>query len=170
MAWPQQGSGSSGCVPRWPIRPSPASFRHRYQPFQRTPTPDSEPNSRHSLTRSRCSQCARSRGPWPCCSNDIEMLDVPCLRRWLRRLLLPIIWMQGLPSRSMTSGPTFERPPKQTASPSSRFSGTSAVRVVLCRRGDLNPHALAGTSPSSWRVCLFRHSDECATRMSAQRS
>jgi hypothetical protein len=23
----------------------------------------------------------------------------------------------------------------------------------------LNPHALAGTSPSSWRVCLFRHSD-----------
>jgi hypothetical protein len=31
-----------------------------------------------------------------------------------------------------------------------------------CRRGDLNPHALAGTSPSSWRVCLFRHSDECA--------
>src|SRR5688572_24908644 len=29
----------------------------------------------------------------------------------------------------------------------------------LCRRGDLNPHALAGTSPSSWRVCLFRHSD-----------
>ena len=28
-----------------------------------------------------------------------------------------------------------------------------------CRRGDLNPHALAGTSPSSWRVCLFRHSD-----------
>ena len=28
-----------------------------------------------------------------------------------------------------------------------------------CRRGDLNPYALAGTSPSSWRVCLFRHSD-----------
>jgi hypothetical protein len=26
----------------------------------------------------------------------------------------------------------------------------------------LNPHALAGTSPSSWRVCLFRHSDEVA--------
>jgi hypothetical protein len=23
----------------------------------------------------------------------------------------------------------------------------------------LNPHALAGTSPSSWRVCQFRHSD-----------
>ena len=29
----------------------------------------------------------------------------------------------------------------------------------MCRRGDLNPHALAGTSPSSWRVCQFRHSD-----------
>ena len=27
----------------------------------------------------------------------------------------------------------------------------------------MNPHALAGTSPSSWRVCLFRHSDELAT-------
>ena len=27
----------------------------------------------------------------------------------------------------------------------------------------MNPHALAGTSPSSWRVCLFRHSDEVAT-------
>ena len=23
----------------------------------------------------------------------------------------------------------------------------------------MNPHALAGTSPSSWRVCRFRHSD-----------
>jgi hypothetical protein len=23
----------------------------------------------------------------------------------------------------------------------------------------LNPHAPEGTSPSSWRVCLFRHSD-----------
>ncbi len=28
-----------------------------------------------------------------------------------------------------------------------------------CRRGDLNPHALAGASPSSWCVCLFRHFD-----------
>ncbi len=28
-----------------------------------------------------------------------------------------------------------------------------------CRRGDLNPHTLAGTSPSSWRVYQFRHSD-----------
>ncbi len=26
----------------------------------------------------------------------------------------------------------------------------------------MNPHALSGTSPSSWRVCLFRHSDEWA--------
>jgi hypothetical protein len=24
----------------------------------------------------------------------------------------------------------------------------------------LNPHPLAWTSPSSWRVCLFRHSDK----------
>ncbi len=28
-----------------------------------------------------------------------------------------------------------------------------------CRRGDLNPHALAGTRPSTWRVYQFRHSD-----------
>jgi site-specific DNA recombinase len=35
----------------------------------------------------------------------------------------------------------------------------SGVYQGACRRGDLNPHALAGTSPSSWRVCLFRHSD-----------
>ena len=28
-----------------------------------------------------------------------------------------------------------------------------------CRRGDLNPHAPKGTSPSSWRVCRFRHFD-----------
>src|ERR1700728_966802 len=36
------------------------------------------------------------------------------------------------------------------------------VDLYWCRRGDLNPHALAGTSPSSWRVCLFRLSDEVA--------
>ena len=30
---------------------------------------------------------------------------------------------------------------------------------VWCRRGDLNPHALTGASPSSWCVCLFRHFD-----------
>jgi hypothetical protein len=45
---------------------------------------------------------------------------------------------------------------------------TASLRrgVDSCRRGDLNPHALAGTSPSSWRVCLFRHSDWLAARMS----
>ena len=36
---------------------------------------------------------------------------------------------------------------------------TNAVGNCKCRRGDLNSHALSGTSPSSWRVCLFRHSD-----------
>ena len=42
-----------------------------------------------------------------------------------------------------------------------RSPGAAAdpVGKSQCRRGDLNPHALAGTSPSSWRVCLFRHSD-----------
>ena len=38
-----------------------------------------------------------------------------------------------------------------------------------CRRGDLNPHAPKGTSPSSWRVCQFRHSD-VAYRTSRKRS
>ena len=36
------------------------------------------------------------------------------------------------------------------------------VRVHVyesCRRGDLNPHVPEDTSPSSWRVCQFRHSD-----------
>jgi hypothetical protein len=28
----------------------------------------------------------------------------------------------------------------------------------------LNPHAPKGTSPSSWRVCQFRHSDVAPTR------
>ena len=36
--------------------------------------------------------------------------------------------------------------------------GVSIVQL-WCRRRDLNPHAPEGTSPSSWRVCLFRHSD-----------
>ena len=27
----------------------------------------------------------------------------------------------------------------------------------------MNPHAPKGTSPSSWRVCLFRHSDADTT-------
>jgi hypothetical protein len=35
----------------------------------------------------------------------------------------------------------------------------SAWGFNSCRRGDLNPHALSGTGPSSQRVCLFRHSD-----------
>lgn len=46
----------------------------------------------------------------------------------------------------------------------------TACVTGMCRRGDLNPHALAGTSPSSWRVCLFRHSDERPTEVSARRS
>lgn len=33
------------------------------------------------------------------------------------------------------------------------------VRLSTCRRGDLNPHEISLTSPSSWRVCLFRHFD-----------
>ena len=37
-----------------------------------------------------------------------------------------------------------------------RRDGTT---IPWCRRGDLNPHALAGTSSLGWRVCLFRHSD-----------
>jgi Phage integrase family len=48
-------------------------------------------------------------------------------------------------------------------------ASVSAVQM-WCRRGDLNPHPLARTSPSSWRVCLFRHSDGRATEISAQRS
>jgi hypothetical protein len=44
---------------------------------------------------------------------------------------------------------------------SARFNKRDVIDLGLwwCRRGDLNPHALAGTSPSSWRVCLFRHFD-----------
>lgn len=34
----------------------------------------------------------------------------------------------------------------------------------------MNPHALAGTSPSSWRVCLFRHSDARRHLSSAARN
>ncbi len=37
------------------------------------------------------------------------------------------------------------------------------VANLWCRRRDLNPHAPEGTSPSSWRVCLFRHSDANVT-------
>ena len=38
----------------------------------------------------------------------------------------------------------------------------------LCRRGDLNPHALTGTGTLSQRVCQFRHSD-VALRTSRKR-
>ena len=38
----------------------------------------------------------------------------------------------------------------------------------LCRRGDLNPHALTGTGTLSQRVCQFRHSD-VATRETQMR-
>jgi hypothetical protein len=31
------------------------------------------------------------------------------------------------------------------------------LAVVGCRRGDLNPHALSGTTPSRWRVYQFHH-------------
>jgi site-specific DNA recombinase len=48
--------------------------------------------------------------------------------------------------------------------------GADPVGESQCRRGDLNPHALAGTSPSSWRVCLFRHSDGRATSTSLARA
>ena len=44
-------------------------------------------------------------------------------------------------------------------------SPQSFASDLQCRRGDLNPHALAGTSPSSWRVCLFRHSDGRTTEI-----
>jgi hypothetical protein len=40
-----------------------------------------------------------------------------------------------------------------------------AQNSLGCRRGDLNPHALAGTRPSTWRVCLFRHSDVATAGM-----
>jgi hypothetical protein len=33
----------------------------------------------------------------------------------------------------------------------------------------LNPHPVARTSPSSWRVCLFRHSDENVDRSAGAR-
>jgi hypothetical protein len=46
--------------------------------------------------------------------------------------------------------------------------GAQGLGVCACRRGDLNPHALAGTSPSSWRVCLFRHSDGRLAEISVQ--
>ena len=50
------------------------------------------------------------------------------------------------------------RPPGKT-SETPRISESGGVEFRTCRRGDLNPHVLADTSPSSWRVCQFRHSD-----------
>ncbi len=42
----------------------------------------------------------------------------------------------------------------------------------MCRRGDLNPHTVACTSPSSWRVCHFAtptwDNEVTATRLSDQ--
>ncbi len=52
------------------------------------------------------------------------------------------------------------RGPRPSAGPTSGAPAAEPVGESQCRRGDLNPHALAGTSPSSWRVCLFRHSDD----------
>ena len=52
----------------------------------------------------------------------------------------------------------------------SRHLSPMSCDITVWAVGDSNPHALAGTSPSSWRVCLFRHSDESALQLSAQRS
>ncbi len=57
-------------------------------------------------------------------------------------------------ARVGVGGPIDPRCPPEAAA--------EAVGKIRCRRGDLNPHALAGTSPSSWRVYLFRHSDVAA--------
>ena len=38
-------------------------------------------------------------------------------------------------------------------------SGAEAPLFIWCRRGDLNPHALAGAGPLSRCVCRFRHFD-----------
>jgi len=56
------------------------------------------------------------------------------------------------------------RGPRPSGGPTSGAPSADPVGESQCRRGDLNPHALAGTSPSSWRVCLFRHSDQRSRR------
>ena len=48
---------------------------------------------------------------------------------------------------------------RPSSGPTSGAPAAEPVGESQCRRGDLNPHDLAVTSPSSWRVCLFRHSD-----------
>ena len=49
-------------------------------------------------------------------------------------------------------------------------SQLACAEVYWCRRRDLNPHAPKGTSPSSWRVCLFRHSDAASTLAAEERT
>ena len=59
-------------------------------------------------------------------------------------------------------GEPLTRGPRPRGGPTARsieVSGEEPVGESQCRRRDLNPHAPEGTSPSSWRVCLFRHSD-----------
>ena len=55
--------------------------------------------------------------------------------------------------------PGAGRPSHLRPAPTRGVCGSRAVCYRACRRGDLNPHEVALTSPSSWRVCLFRHSD-----------
>ncbi len=62
----------------------------------------------------------------------------------------------------------LERVGEPTGPEGPQVPGPQGVDLEPCRRGDLNPHALAGTSPSSWRVCLFRHSDG-RTRLESRR-
>jgi hypothetical protein len=99
---------------------------------------------------------ARSPTAWARC----------CGRMWRQTIPAPT-WSRSrlVESRYSTQVP---RTPPAIADPK-RESGISP-RQTGCRRGDLNPHALAGTSPSSWRVCLFRHSDGRATEISARRA
>jgi hypothetical protein len=50
---------------------------------------------------------------------------------------------------------------------SDELVAVSASIVAICNwcgRGDSNPHALAGASPSSWCVCQFRHFRKRLTR------
>jgi hypothetical protein len=49
----------------------------------------------------------------------------------------------------------------KTVGPGHRYPCTTGKSqlALWCRRRDLNPHAPKSTSPSSWRVCLFRHFD-----------
>src|SRR3972149_4853689 len=53
----------------------------------------------------------------------------------------------GRPRPRRRAPPYGQRPPRIARGPQLRW----------CRGGDLNPYDLAVTSPSSWRVYLFRH-------------